>query len=163
MVCQKDINAHPNLIFLFKFSFYCLGVMSQQEIRLTKYFGKLSLEDTLVFTGTDGITLPSSTVTQATSVTTAVTINAVSGIITTFSQSAAAEVTVAFTVNNSDVAATDKVIACITNYAGTFGTNGIPVISVGTVADGSFVVRVSNTHSANALSGAIKISFVVLK
>lgn len=136
---------------------------TSQNVRVITYAGPVQTANGISFTGSDGITLPSSTVTQATSVTTAVTLNAVSGVITTFSQSAAAEVTVSFTVNNSTVAATDKIVATITNYAGTYSTNGIPVLSVGSVAAGSFVINISNTHSANALSGALKISFVVLK
>ena len=136
---------------------------NSQSTRVIEHAAKLVLSEGLQLTGTDGLTIPSSTVTQATSVTTAVTINAVSGVITTFSQSAATGVTVAFTVNNSTVEATDKILATITNYAGTYSTNGIPVIAVGKVASGSFVINVSNVHAANALSGALKISFVVLK
>lgn len=111
----------------------------------------------------DSLTLPSSTVTQDTSVSTGVTINTASGVITTFSQSAAANTTASFTVTNSAVKSTDKILVSLNSYAGTYGTNGIPVVSVGTVANGSFVIRVSNAHATNALSGAVEISFVILR
>lgn len=136
---------------------------NSQSTRIIGHAAKLILSEGLQLTGSDGLTIPSSTVTQATSVTTAVTINAVSGVITTFSQSAAADATVSFTVNNSTVESTDKILATITNYAGAYSTNGIPIVSVGTIASGSFVINVSNVHASNALSGALKISFVVLK
>jgi len=114
-------------------------------------------------TGTGGITIPGTTVTQATSVTTTVVASSVSGVITTFSQSAAADVAIEFTVTNTFVSATDRVLVSIVDYAGTYATNGNPVVSVDTIGAGSFKVVVANTHSANALSGALQIAFVVLK
>lgn len=113
--------------------------------------------------GTGGIAVPGDVVTQATSVTTGVTLSENSGVITTFSQSAAAGVSAAFTVTNTIVAATDKIVANIVDYAGTYTTNGVPVVSVDNIGAGSFDLVVSNAHGANALSGAVQIAFVVLK
>lgn len=117
--------------------------------------------------GTGGIAVPKTTVTQLTSPTTAVTANSVSGVITTVADlsSITAASAAEFTVNNSLVTATDRVLVSIVDYAGTYATNGLPVVSVDTIGAGSFKIVISNVHAANALSGAgaLKISFVVLK
>lgn len=98
-------------------------------------------------------------VTQATSVTTAVTCNALSGVITTFAQTAAAAAEVDFTVNNSEVAATDIVVVCIKTHtsAGTF------IAAVSAVADGSFQVRLTNLSAATAGNGVLVLNFFVIK
>jgi hypothetical protein len=113
----------------------------------------------------DTLTIVKGAVTQITSTSTAVTINATSGVITTFSQSAAAAASVTFTVNNNVVgAATSVILLTIQDYAGTFSTNGIPVVAVDNiVANTSFDITISNVHGANALSGVLKIGFLVLK
>lgn len=114
-------------------------------------------------TGTGGITIPATTVTQGTSVTTTVVASSVSGVITTFAQTAATDTAVEFTVTNTLVSATDRVLVNIVDYSGTYATNGNPVVSVDTIGAGSFKIVIVNTHSANALSGVLKIAFVVLK
>lgn len=101
-------------------------------------------------------------VTQATSITTGVTANGSAGIITTVSSTLAADATAEFTVTNSAVAATSVVLVSIADYAGTYGTNGIPVVNVDSIAAGSFKVDLSNVHSTNALSGVVKISYLVV-
>lgn len=101
-------------------------------------------------------------VTQITSITTAVTLNAACGVITTFAASAAANATQAFTVNNSYVTTGSTVLVSVLSYAGTFSTNGIPVVNVDTVAAGSFQINISNAHGTNALNGALGIGFIVL-
>jgi hypothetical protein len=101
-------------------------------------------------------------VTQITSTTTGVTLNKTKGIITTFSQSAAAGVSAAFTVTNSNVAAASNIRAYVIDYAGTFTTNGIPVVSVDNRTAGTFDIVVSNAHGANALSGALQIGFEIV-
>jgi hypothetical protein len=101
-------------------------------------------------------------VTQGTSVVTGVTLNTIRGIVTTFSQSAAAGVSSTFTVTNSKAAAASNIRAYVIDYAGTFTTNGIPVVSVDNRTAGSFDIVVSNGHSANALSGALKIGFEIV-
>lgn len=115
----------------------------------------------LTMTGTS-ISLGDGTVTQGTSVTTGVTLNASSGVITTFSQSAAAGATSTFTVTNSCCLSTSVVVVSVGNYAGTFGTNGFPLVTVSAVSAGSFAVTVVNAAPTNALSGALKIHFAVL-
>lgn len=112
--------------------------------------------------GTAGITLSKDTVTQATSITTAVTSNSAAGLITTQSASTAAEAAETFTVNNDRVLATSGVEVWIQSYAGTYSTNGLPVVNANAVAAGSFNVILFNAHSTAALSGALVIGYRVL-
>src|SRR5882724_10538348 len=100
--------------------------------------------------------------TQGTSISTGVTLNAQSGVITTVSSTLAAVTTTGFTVTNSAVGANSVVIVNLVNYSGTYATNGFPVVTVDTIAAGSFVIKISNVHAANALSGVLKIGFHVL-
>jgi len=101
-------------------------------------------------------------VTQGTSVSTAVTLNASSGVITTFSQSALAGATSTFTVNNTFCLSTSVPLVTIGNYAGTYGTNGFPLATVSSVSNGSFNITIVNTAPTNALSGALKLNFAIL-
>ena len=98
-------------------------------------------------------------VTQGTSITTGVTCSAYTGVITTVSQTVAAGDEAEFTVTNTKVAATDVVVACIKTHtsAGTFA------VSVPTVAAGSFKLRLTNLHAANAGDNVLVINFAVLK
>lgn len=100
-----------------------------------------------------------SAVTQATSISTAVTCNSLSGVITTVSQSIAAGAEGEFTVNNSEVKATDVVAVCIKTHtsAGDF------VAAVSAVADGSFKIRLTNLNAATAGNNVLVLNFVVLK
>lgn len=98
-------------------------------------------------------------VTQATSITTGVTLNAYSGAVTTVSQTVAAGAEAEFTVTNSKVAATDVVVACIKTHtsAGTFAAD------VSAVAAGSFKLRLTNLHASAAGDNVLVINFLVLK
>lgn len=98
------------------------------------------------------------TVTQATNVSTAVTINGDKGIITTLTQSAAAAGEVVFTVNNSYVKADSLVLATI-QYPE--ASTGYPTMHIADVAAGSFKVIIRNSHAADALNGIAKIHFRV--
>lgn len=102
-------------------------------------------------------------VTQGTSITTGVTINAVKGIITTLAATAGAAGATpnTFTVSNTSVAAGSFVTASIQDYAGTIATNGNPFVIVDNVLAGSFDIIISNAHGANALNGVLKINFEV--
>jgi len=102
------------------------------------------------------------TVTQITTIATGVTLDAYSGVITTVSSTLAAVTTTGFVVTNAAVGAGSVVIANVVNYGGTYETNGIPVVTVDTIAEGSFTIKLSNAHASNALSGVLKIGFIVL-
>jgi hypothetical protein len=99
-------------------------------------------------------------VTQLTNISTGVTLNAASGIITTVSSTLAAllAATAIFVVTNDRVEAGDTVVlSCAT--AGT----GSPVALATNVAAGSFEVCLSNGDPADALNAVVTINFVVLK
>jgi hypothetical protein len=98
-------------------------------------------------------------VTQATSITTGVTCNAYSGVITTVSQTVAAGAEAEFTVTCDKVKATDIVAACIKTHtsAGSF------IVYPTAVADGSFKLMLTNHHASAAGNNVLVINFVVLK
>lgn len=100
-------------------------------------------------------------VTQATNRTTAVQLDKLTGQITTNNASLAAEASANFTVTNSKVAIGDVVVASI--QSGSNGGN--TAVTVVTVADGSFVLKVSNNNAAagTAETGAIIINYAVIK
>jgi len=97
-------------------------------------------------------------VTQITSKATGVTINAVTGAITTNNAALAAGAEVKFTVTNSCVAAIDIPIVAIKSG----GTSGRYLITVSAVAAGSFDIVLSNV-SAGSLSEAVVINFGIIK
>lgn len=101
------------------------------------------------------------TVTQITNRATAVTINALSGTITTDSTSLAAEASAVFVVTNNKVAISDVVVCSIRSGSIALNTQ----IEVTAVANGSFSISVINNNVAagTAETGAIIINFVVLK
>ena len=100
-------------------------------------------------------------VTQGAGRTTGVTLNTITGAITTDTASLAAEASANFTVTNSAVALTDTVVLSI--RSGSDGGN--TAVTVNTVAAGSFVIKVSNNNAAagTAETGAIIINFAVVK
>ncbi len=104
-------------------------------------------------------------VAQLTSNVTAVTANALCGVITSFgsfTNAANPAVAVSFTVNNSLVAIGSAVFVAVDSYGGTLGTNGYPVLTVSSVTTGSFVINVVNAGITNALAGALVIAFRVV-
>lgn len=102
-----------------------------------------------------------STVTQITSRATGVTINALTGTITTDTTSLAAEASAVFVVTNNKVAIGDVVV--LSMRSGSIALNTDVVVSA--VAAGSFSITVVNNNVAagTAETGAIIINFVVLK
>lgn len=100
-------------------------------------------------------------VTQATNRTTGVTLNTLTGQITTNNASLAAETAAAFTVTNSTCFSDDVVLVSIQG-----GSNGGNTkVFVSAVATGSFQITVANDNAAagTAETGAIVISFVIIK
>lgn len=97
-------------------------------------------------------------VTQATSITTGVTCNAYSGVITTVSQTVAGGAEASFTVTNSKVAATDTVVVSIKTHT----SAGLFFPAVTAVAAGSFQISLANLDAA-AGNNVLVINFAVLK
>lgn len=100
-------------------------------------------------------------VTQITNRTTGVTLNALTGQITTNNASLAAEAAAAFTVTNSQVALQDIVI--ISEQSGS--NSGNTDLLVSAVAAGSFNISVINNNAAagTAETGAIIINFAIIR
>ena len=102
-------------------------------------------------------TAPSS-VTQITSKSTGVTINASVGQIVTINSALAAGVEVAFVVTNSAISAYDVPVVAIASGAATAGTY---LLSVAAVAAGSFTIVITNA-STGSLSEALTINFATI-
>lgn len=100
-------------------------------------------------------------VTQTTNRATGVTINALSGKITTDATSLAAEASAVFVVTNNTVAIGDVVVCSIRSGTAALNTQ----VEVSAVAAGSFSITVINNNVAagTAEDGAIIINFVVIK
>lgn len=96
------------------------------------------------------------TVTQATDKTTAVTLNKPTGQVTTAASALAANTAVSFSVNNSNVAATDIVTISTASAGAAYR------IEVQRVSAGAFSIRITNI-TAGSLSDAITFSFAVIK
>ena len=97
------------------------------------------------------------TVTQATSITTGVTVNAPVGVITTVSSTLASLGEATFTVTNS-FAKADSVILVSTEYLGA----GHGDAGVASRAAGSFQITVANQGSV-ALDSVIKIHYIIIQ
>jgi hypothetical protein len=96
------------------------------------------------------------TVTQATSITTGVTVNTASGVITTVSSTLASLAEATFTVTNS-VVKPGSVILVSTEYLGT----GHADAGVATIGTGTFDITVANQGSV-ALNSVIKIHYIII-
>jgi hypothetical protein len=97
-------------------------------------------------------------VTQASSKSTAVTLNTNSGQITMDDANLVSAVEVTFTLTNSQIAATDVVVV---NWS-SVGTAGAYLVGVSAVASGSCTITVTNL-TAGSLGEAIVLNFVVIK
>jgi hypothetical protein len=98
------------------------------------------------------------TVTQLTNKSTGVTLNTLSGRITTHNAALAAAAEVTFVVTNNQVAATDVPVVAIASG----GTAGSYATVVSAVGSGSFSISLSNL-SGGSLSQAVVINFAVIK
>jgi len=117
--------------------------------------------DEVATVGQTMLITPSETVTQLTSITTGVTLNARKGLITTFTPSTAGLAATTFTVTNSFASATANIEAYVTNYGGTVVTNGLPYVFVKNKTATGFDVIVYNAHATNALATSLVIGFEV--
>ena len=98
-----------------------------------------------------------STVTQQTAISTAVTLNAASGHITTVSSTLAGGSNAAFTVNNSEVTAASTILLTVEHPGA-----GIPLVIVdGPPSNGSFAIRIYNIDT-NAFNNTLTIHFLVI-
>jgi len=98
-------------------------------------------------------------VTQGTSITTAVTVNALNGVITTVSSTLAANARTSFTVNNPLVAAGSRILVSVEYDE---AATGIPVVGVSDIAAGSFKVVLSNGAGVAALNNVVKVHYLII-
>ena len=98
-------------------------------------------------------------VTQDTSITTGVTVNALNGVITTVSSTLAANTKASFIVTNSNVLAGSKVLVSVEYDE---AATGIPVVGVADIAAGSFKVVLSNGAGVDALNNVVKVHYLIL-
>jgi len=132
----------------------------QRKTRITNVAPGVKADDVSTIGQTMLIT-PTETVTQLTSITTGVTLNAKKGLITTFTPSTAGLAATTFTVTNSFASATANIEAYVTNYGGTVVTNGLPYVFVKNKTATGFDVIVYNAHATNALSTSLVIGFEI--
>lgn len=104
------------------------------------------------------ITITKGTVTQITSITTGVTVNAAAGIITTVSTTINFNANATFTVTNSSIAATSVVNLTILNYSGTLG---IPTCRISNITSTTYDIVITNVSQGDPLNGILKIGFVI--
>ena len=126
------------------------GVVSQSEDRfeLTEYFEKAP-------------SLQQATISQASSATTAVTLDAKYGVIIMQSVNLAANDSVKFPFNNAHIFGPSSHVLVQLSLAGsTITDNGMVNVSVETVADGSCVIRLS-TNGVDVAANVYKLSFIV--
>ena len=98
-------------------------------------------------------------VTQITSRATGVTVNTLTGAITTDDTSLAAAAEAVFVVTNSTVAVGDVVV--ISARSGQTAGTSVPIVTA--VAAGSFSITLTNLHASTADTGAMIINFAVIK
>lgn len=114
--------------------------------------GTLGINGTLA-TGTKNY------VSQATSITSPVTVNGTSGYVITYSTSLAANNSNIFTVNNNVCTATSLVFLSVIGFSGS--SINLPVVAANVVNNGSFEIAVNNV-TATAYSGTITIAFLII-
>lgn len=120
--------------------------------------GASSIKSTNATAGVGYGTGAGGAVTQITSASTGVTLNKVTGQITTVALTTAAAAEERFTVTNSAVAATDTIV-----LGTTYNGAGTAILSVQKIAAGAFDVVISNVHAANAFDALMVINFTVIK
>lgn len=92
---------------------------------------------------------------------TAVTSNTLQGVLT-YTVSTAASTSSTSVVNCTAVSASSNIHLTIQSYSGSWGTNGYPFLSVNAVsAATSFTIRLTNLHTANALTGTLVIHYTI--
>jgi hypothetical protein len=134
---------------------------STSSLTLNAGSGGVSLTANTALTQGKLFNLGQATVTQTGSITTGVTINSSSGVITTVSTAISANSSSSFTVTNSAVASSSVVVATIGDYSGTIGTDGHPYVMVDSITSGAFNIRICNAHNTNSTNGTLKVNFIV--
>ena len=107
----------------------------------------------------NNISSESTSVNTATSASAAVTLNAISGTITTEGLTTAADTTATLTVTNAYCTTASTVLCTI---AGGTSTTGAQVLIKVVPSNGSFVISFRNVHASAALNGTLIFKFIIL-
>jgi hypothetical protein len=105
------------------------------------------------------VNVTKATVGQLTNISTAVSIDASAGIISTVSTTLTTNGTALFSVSNTHVEPESVVLANIVNYS---GNQGAPTVRVQNITQGSFSVSLRNGSWTDALNGVVKVGYLVL-
>ena len=98
-------------------------------------------------------------VTQATSITTEVTLNTQTGAIVTRPAATGPQSAQSFTVSNYNIN-TDSIV--LSNIIGYNGSTGLPQVYVDDITSGSFKIVIQNNSTSAALNGSLNIGYVCL-
>jgi hypothetical protein len=107
----------------------------------------------------NNISSESTSVNTVTSASAAVTLNAISGTITTEGLTTAADTTATLTVTNAYCTTASTVLCTI---AGGTSTTGAQVLIKVVPSNGSFVISFRNVHASAALNGTLIFKFIIL-
>lgn len=160
LLCQDDIKL-TNLLISLSTSAGVRGLVSDETGTGVLVFNTSPTLVTPVLGAAtaSSVTLTKTNAIQSTSTTTGVTVNGSAGVISTFTSTLAAGAAVTFTVSNSAVTANSVILLTEDDSAITSGTASI---RIGTVSNGSFVIKVMNTHATQALNNILKIHYLVV-
>lgn len=140
-----------------------LDLTSGADINITASSSEVVITTTNIDLDSNTVAFQRDLVTQDSSITTGVTVQEISGVITTVSSTLGAVTAATFTVSCDKVLDENQVIlANIIDYSGTFNTNGRPEMWINNVTTGNFDIILFNSHPTNNLSGAIKIAYLIL-
>lgn len=109
-----------------------------------------------------GTLIQQTAVTNSVAGVSAITANGGCGLLTFTGVTTAAVTSATATVTNSAATTSSLINVDVNGYSGTWVTNGIPIVSVDSSANGSFVLRVTNVHATNALNGTLKVYFSIV-
>lgn len=129
--------------------------MAPQSSKANKHFGSLIVNGKSTL---NEVLINKTSITQGTSITTGVTIDSPCGYVQTVSTTLATQGQASFTVSNAYVDPSSIVLGNIINYSGT----GSPVAIINNITNDEFSVIIKNTADSGALSGPIRIGFLVI-
>jgi hypothetical protein len=155
-----EVDSDGNASFYIPGGTYDLDIYATDGVTFVKRISDVQMVDfaTLSTTGIGYAVGAGGTVTQLTSKSTGVTLDALSGQITTNAASLAASTTVGFTLTNALIASTDVLVVNIASGA----TANSYQTGIDAVATGSANIRLRN-NSGGALAQALVLNFVVIK
>jgi hypothetical protein len=127
---------------------------SSKSAKLAYHFGTVTTDSVT----TDNLYLDKGSVTQASSITTSVTLPKPVGLVRTVSSTLAALTSTQFKINYDYIDSNSVIFASVGAYSGT----GIPYISVVSYSTGSSTLGLSNLSTGGALNGPVTVAYQIL-